>query len=266
VVRYARDAASAIAAADDGQLGDLLVKSKEPVFNVPGAVLGVILVFVSLHLLRLSLSIEDGTAMLLALAFIPARYAGFASEIPGGILASATSFVTHQLVHADWTHLAINSAWLLAFGSVLCRRMGAVRFIAFSICGGIAGACVFLAANIGLAAPVIGASGAVAAMMGGVIRFLFNAIDRNKGYLLRENPAAIPRLSLIQAFTDRRIIMASVVYVAINLFALIGFGTFGGVGTIAWEAHLGGYFFGLLAFAFFDAALQNTSPYSAEIE
>ena len=78
-------------------------------------------------------------------------------------------------------HLAINSAWFLAFGSVMSRRMGALRFLAFAMCGGIAGALAFLALHPGLLAPVIGASGAVAAMMGGVMRFLFNAIDRHKG-------------------------------------------------------------------------------------
>lgn len=242
------------------------MKSSEPVFNVPGVMLSILAVFVAVHLVRLYLPADDASAMLLALAFIPARYAGFASEIPGGDVAMITSFVTHQLVHADWIHLAINSAWLLAFGSVLSRRMGAIRFLAFSLCGGIAGALVFLAANVGLAAPVIGASGAVAAMMGGVMRFLFSAIDGNQGYLLRDNPSAIPRMPLRQTLTDRRIIIASIVYVAINLFALFGFGTLGAVGSIAWEAHLGGYFFGLLAFAYFDAAMQNSSPYGVEAE
>jgi membrane associated rhomboid family serine protease len=203
---------------------------------------------------------------LLAMALIPSRYAGFASEIPGGEIAKITSFVTHMLVHADVVHLAVNSAWLLAFGSVLCRRMGALRFLVFSIAGGIAGACLFLVMNPGLAAPVIGASGAIAAMMGGVMRFLFSAIDQGRGYLLREDPAAIPRMDLRAALTDRRIVLSSVVFVLLNLAAIVGFGKLGAVGAIAWEAHLGGYFFGLLAFALFDVASQHPSPYGGEAE
>jgi membrane associated rhomboid family serine protease len=239
------------------------VPSREPIFNVPGPVLGVIALFVVLHVVRVyGLSVEDATGLLIVLAFIPARYSGFAGEIPGGNVASVTSFVTHMFVHADVIHLAINSAWLLAFGSVLSRRMGVVRFLAFALCGGIAGACAFLLAHPGLAAPVIGASGAIAALMGGVMRFLFSAIDSGEGYLLRENPAAIARMTLQQTLTDRRIVLASAVFVALNLLAIVGLGNLGAVGSIAWEAHLGGYFFGLLAFAYFDAATQKISPYS----
>ena len=240
---------------------------REPVFNAPGVVLALIAVFVALHVIRQYLSIENATWMLLSLAFIPARYSGLAADIPGGELAKWTSFVTHMFVHADWVHVTVNSAWLLAFGSVLSRRMGALRFLAFALGGGIAGALAFLAMNPGLAAPVIGASGAVAAMMGGVMRFLFNAIDRREGYLLAKNPSAIPLMSLKTTLTDPRIIMASAVFIGMNLLTIVGFGGLGtAAGAIAWEAHLGGFFFGLFAFALFDAATQKTSPYGREVD
>jgi membrane associated rhomboid family serine protease len=211
------------------------------------------------------MSEEQFTWWILALAFIPARYAGMAGELPGGVPAAVTSFVTHMAVHAELIHLVFNSAWLLAFGSVLCARLGALRFLAFSIAGGIAGALLFLLFNRGLAAPVIGASGAIAAMMGGVMRFLFNAIDRREGYLLRNNPAAIPRVSLKGALQDRRIVLASAVFIALNLLAIVGFGKFS-VGAIAWEAHIGGYLFGLLAFSAFDSAMQNDAPPSPQFD
>jgi len=209
---------------------------------------------------------DEFTWWVLALAFIPARYSGLAAQLPGGEPAVFTSFVTHMAVHAELIHLAFNSLWLLAFGSVLCMRIGSLRFLTFSISGGIAGALLFLALNPGLAAPVIGASGAVSAMMGGVMRFLFNAIDRGEGYLLRQNPAAIPRVSLIRALTDRRIVFFSLVFIGINLLTTFGFGKFGASGTIAWQAHVGGYLFGLLAFSAFDTAVQNGSPNSIEVD
>jgi membrane associated rhomboid family serine protease len=109
--------------------------------------------------------------------------------------------------------------------------------------------------------PVIGASGAICAMMGGVMRFLFAAIDEGKGALLREEPSAIPLMPLSQAVKDRRVIWVTVAFIAMNLLAIVGFGNFGVPGTIAWEAHVGGYLFGLLAFGLFDIAPQNTSPH-----
>lgn len=240
---------------------------REPIFNVPGTVLAVLAVLIVIHAGRQFLSDEDGLMFVLAMAFVPARYAGMAAEFPGGDIAALTSPLTHMLVHADAVHLAINSAWLLAFGSVICKRVGGARFLLFSILGGLAGAALFYALQPDLAAPVIGASGAVAAMMGGVIRFLFPALDRGKGYLLRDDPAAIPLMPLGVSMTDRRVVFTSLVFIAINLLAIVGFGGMGtSTGAIAWEAHLGGYFFGLLCFGLFDAASQKVKSYPPDVE
>lgn len=240
--------------------------NREPIFNVPGGVLLTLAIMIAVHVALSLLSPADFEWWVLALAFIPARYSGFASQLPGGDPAAVTSFVTHMAVHADLVHLAFNSAWLLAFGSVLCARIGNFRFFAFSLLGGIAGALLFLLFNPGLAAPVIGASGAVSAMMGGVMRFLFNAIDRREGYLLRERPQAIPSMSLLTTLTDRRVIFFSLVFLGVNLLAMIGFGKFGATGSIAWEAHIGGYLFGLLAFGAFDSATHNDAPPASEFD
>lgn len=236
----------------------------QPIFNVPWPVLIVLGVMIAVHLARLSLDEETGLWWLVTLAFIPARYGAGTAGLEGGGIAAWTSFVTHLFVHADHVHLAINGAWLLAFGSVLAKRIGALRFFAFFIACGIAGAGLFLALHPGLLAPVIGASGAIAGLMGGVMRFLFVAIDEGRGPLLREDPASIPRMPLRVALRDRRIVIATLAFVGLNLLALIGFGSFGEAAAIAWEAHLGGYFFGLLAFAWFDRAPQHELPLSAD--
>ncbi len=244
--------------------------SREPIFNVPGTVLAMLAVLIAVHAALSMLSPDAYLWWVLALAFIPARYASAPIAFPGGDVADVTSFVTHMLVHADLTHLAFNGLWLLAFGSVLCARLGGLRFTIFSLCGGIAGALLFLLFNPGLDAPVIGASGAVSAMMGGVMRFLFNAIDRGEGYLLRSEPSAIPAVTAAGALRDRRIVFASIAFLGINLLAIIGFGKFGETGAIAWEAHIGGYLFGLFFFGVFDRsegrAAQNDLPPTADFE
>jgi membrane associated rhomboid family serine protease len=242
------------------------VTHKEPIFNIPGGVLATLAILIAVHVALSLLPPERFEWWVLALAFIPARYAGFASQLPGGETAAVTSFITHMAVHADLVHLGFNTAWLLAFGSVLCARIGNLRFFLFSIAGGIAGALLFLAFNPGLAAPMIGASGAISAMMGGVMRFLFNAIDRGEGYLLRMKPRAIPSMSLICTLKDRRVLLASLVFLGVNLLAMIGFGKFGATGSIAWEAHIGGYVFGLCAFSAFDSATQNNDPPAPQLD
>jgi len=243
-----------------------VLQSREPIFNVPGVVLGVLAVCAAVHIALQLMPDETRLFYLIALAFVPARYAGIAGDLPGGELAVYTSPFTHMVTHADIVHLLINAAWLLAFGSILSRRIGALRFLAFSIAGGLAGALMFYVMHPHLAAPVIGASGAIAAMMGGVMRFLFNAVDRREGHLLRSAPQLIPSTTLAQALSNKRILVVSLLFIGLNLGAIFGFGLFGASGSIAWEAHLGGYLFGLLAFGLFDSAPQNPSPSALEQE
>lgn len=238
----------------------------EPIFNVPWPVLAVSGVLIALHVALQWMSVAEAERVLVALAFIPARYSGYAADIPGGGLASATAFVTHMLVHGDTTHLAINTAWFLAFGSVVCRRLGAAWFMAFIACAAAAGATAFLATHVGEFTLMIGASGAVAGLMGAVMRFLFTAIDRRQGYLLSKAPQLIALMPLGQTLGDRRVIVASALFIGINLLALVGFGLMGSAGAIAWEAHLGGYAFGLLAFGLFDPAAQHVSPSAPDLE
>ena len=70
----------------------------QPIFNVPTSVLVVIGVFVGVHIVRLILPADDSAWLTLVLAFIPARYSGYAPDLPGGDLAGITSFVTHMTV------------------------------------------------------------------------------------------------------------------------------------------------------------------------
>ncbi len=224
----------------------------EPIFNVPGSVLAVLLLLAAIHVGRSFLAPETDVWFVYAMAFIPARYTEFGAELPGGETARFTSFVTYMLIHGNFAHLAFNSLWLLAFGGAVARRVGALRFLAFSTMCGIAGALAFLAFNPGLDAPMVGASGAVAGLLGGVLRFLFSASDRGGFRRLHENPGSVPLMSLGEALTDRRVLFATAILVGVNLLAMFGLGGVDAPGGIAWEAHLGGYAAGLLGFGLFE--------------
>jgi membrane associated rhomboid family serine protease len=187
-------------------------------------------------------------------AFIPARYAGYAAEIPGGEPAMAWSFLTHMFLHGDAVHLLFNVAWLLAFGGAIAKRIGGLRFLSFSALSGVAGAALFLVVNPGLPAPVVGASGAISGMMGGVMRYLFSALDDGGVAQLRDDPQSVRLMPLAQTLTDRRVLLATGLWLFMNVAAVYGIGTGGASGPIAWEAHIGGFIFGLLCFGWFDLA------------
>lgn len=225
---------------------------REPVFNAPTSVIVVLGILIGVHLVRQILPPLLDEELVLSFAFIPARYSGLAGEIPGGEIASVTSFLTHMLVHADATHLLFNSAWLLAFGGAIALRCGGWRFLLFSAVTGIVGALTFLAFNPGLLAPVVGASGAVAGLMGGTMRFMFAALDRGGVRLLREAPRSVPMMTLRETFADRRVQLSTALWLLLNALAAVGIGTGEGRGAIAWEAHIGGFIAGLLLFGWFD--------------
>ena len=236
---------------------------REPIFNVPAVVTAMLVVLAGVHVLRQAFGEANAEWLLLALAFIPDRYAGHAAGWPGGTISAWTSPLTHMAVHGDWTHLAVNSASLLAFGGIIARRTGAVRFIAFTLFAGLAGALAFYIANPAIAAPMIGASGAIAGMMAAALRLLFSAVDSAPhgaaGEIIRYRPDLIKLTGLAAALSDRRIRSATVVWLALNALGAYGLGTPGHVGEIAWESHIGGFLAGLFGFGWFDA-VRSTGP------
>jgi membrane associated rhomboid family serine protease len=235
----------------DGQ-----VSREEPIFNVPTGVMIVLAILIGVHVLLMILPEPWSAWLTVALSFIPARYDGYAEELPGGVPAAVTSFLTYAAVHGDLLHLAINSAWLLAFGGVVAGRIGTVRFLLFFSVGAVAGAIAFLLYDPTLMAPMVGASGAVSGLMGATMRFLFSAMDTDGLRALREDPARVPLMPLGQALTDRRVLLVTGAFLFANILAVMGLG---GVpaGGIAWQAHLGGYFFGLFCYGFFERAPRS---------
>jgi membrane associated rhomboid family serine protease len=229
------------------------VQSREPIFNIPAAVTGTIAILVLVQATLWWLGGADEERLKLQLAFLPIRYVhpalGLRGDLPG---AAGWSFVSHQLVHGDWTHLAMNSVWLLAFGGAVAQRIGNLRFLLLGLASGIAGAMLFLAIRWGEPIPMVGASGAVSGLMGGAFRFFFNHTRMRQFDGPDREAATVPRMSLREAFSDRRVLMMIAIWVAINFVtAAAGFLITSG-GGIAWEAHLGGFALGLLAFAVFD--------------
>ena len=127
----------------------------EPVFNVPTVIVALLGLFVAVHLGREFLPARQEDWVLGALAFIPARFADKAGVLPGAPWAGPASFVTHTLLHGDWLHLGLNSAWLMAVGSPISKRMPALMFIGFAALCGAGGALLFLAIHPGLAVPMV---------------------------------------------------------------------------------------------------------------
>ncbi len=164
-----------------------------------------------------------------------------------GPLADAAPLVTHVLLHANFMHVAFNLLWLLVFGVVVARRVGAddpgervqgaLRLVLLFVAAGAAGGLAHLALNWGDSAPMVGASGAIAGLMGATSRCIGRA----------------PWAPLAE-LNDRRVVGFAVAWILVNAAFAFSASFAAGLsgGEVSWEAHLGGYAAGVLAFPLFD--------------
>jgi membrane associated rhomboid family serine protease len=228
---------------------------REPILTLPGALTAYVLLLAVIHL-RVLLPPELENWTVDAFGFIPKRYDStlLAVAFPGGAGAKVWSFVTYSLLHANLSHLGFNVLWLLPFGSALARRFGAFRFFAFMAVTAAAGALAHLVTHEHAVAPMIGASASVSGTMAAAIRFAFvrgSFLSFSRG---DANVAArVPALSLMRALRNTRVLGFLAVWFGVNIIFGIGSISIGADGaSVAWQAHIGGFFAGLVLFSLFD--------------
>jgi len=219
---------------------------RQPFFRAPPVVLWLIGALAALHLLRVTRPGREPDNLVYEFGFYPLRYSRAFLEShmanPGTLWERAIPFISYIGLHNDWTHLIINSLWLLAFGPIVARRWGGVLFLAFFTICGIAGALAYLAFNWASPVPVVGASGAISGLMAAALRMLPG-----------QAPWAMPGEAPLAPLWSRQILVFTAVWAAINLLTgLTGLGMGGDSGLIAWQAHLGGFIVGLLLSGPFD--------------
>jgi membrane associated rhomboid family serine protease len=218
---------------------------RQPIFHVPPVVLWLIAGLGVAHAARVMGSPVRAMAIIHQYAFVPARYSSDAASAALGHVGTfwdqVLPFFTYMALHENFTHLAVNCLWLLAFGPIVARRFGSFLFLVFFIFCGVAAAGVHLACNWGSPVAVIGASGAISGLMAAGIRML-----------PAQAPWAIPGEALLAPILSKPILVFTAVWFGINLVAgLTGLGL-GGEGQIAWQAHIGGYVAGLVVCGLFD--------------
>jgi membrane associated rhomboid family serine protease len=242
-----------------------LSAGSEPVFNVPRVITATLALLIAVHAVReLVLSDSENIEFLLLFAFIPVRYDPTVlamGSMPGGLGAQVWTFVTYALIHGDIVHLSINGVWLLAFGSPIARRFGALRLVVFFMVTAAAGAAAHLVTHLGDLQPMVGASAAISGCMAASMRFVFQR--GGPLHLLRESDEQayrIPALPLMTALRDRRILGFLLAWFVVNaLFAFTAAPIIGAGQVVAWQAHIGGFLAGLIAFAAFDPVRKTAN-------
>lgn len=235
---------------------------REPILTLPGALTAYVALIAVVHL-RVLLPPELENWTVDVFGFIPKRYDSTLLDItfPGGTGAKIWTFVTYSLLHANLSHIGFNVLWLLPFGSALVRRFGAFRFFVFMAVTATAGALAHLLTHEHAIAPMIGASASVSGTMAAAIRFAFvrgSFLSFNRGDA--DEAAKVPALSLMHALRDRRVIGFLGVWFGVNIIFGVGSIAIGlDGGSVAWQAHIGGFLAGLMLFSLFDPVPRAAS-------
>jgi membrane associated rhomboid family serine protease len=205
-------------------LYDRLPRRSKPVVTI-----GLIAINALAFLWELSLG-ERLPATLMQVAFVPARLFADGSAI-GELGIAGASALASMFLHGGWMHFLGNMLYLWIFGDNIEDRLGHLRFIVFYLAAGYAATAAHAFFNSASTVPAIGASGAIAGVLG--------------AYLVLHPKARIHSLVFLGFFITRVEVPALVflpVWFLIQFFSGIASqGTAADAGGVAWFAHSGGF-------------------------
>ena len=215
-------------------LGDA---SRRPV-NMPVVTVLIILVNVFVFVLELM----DGEAFVVKWSAVPA-------DIVSG--HHWVTILTAMFMHGGWSHIIGNMVFLWAFGPEIEDAMGRWRYLVFYLAGGVIAMLAQIAASPHSTVPNLGASGAIAAVMG--------------AFLVTYPSDRIRSILIILVFIRITRIPAALLIGFWFLTQLLNAGAVAQVqtGGVAYLAHIGGFIYGAVTARLFEdrsrIALQETS-------
>ena len=153
--------------------------------------------------------------------------------------AETLALVSHQFLHAGWLHIGFNMLYLWIFGNNVEDLLGRVPFVVFYLAGGIVAALVEVGAELlsGGAAdvPLVGASGAVSAVLGAYLV-----------WFPRARVLSVVYLGLFFQLVQVPAVLVLGLFFLLQLLAGVAvLSTEPSVGSVAYFAHIGGFVMGL---------------------
>jgi membrane associated rhomboid family serine protease len=148
---------------------------------------------------------------------------------------------TAMFMHGGWMHIIGNMVFLWAFGPEIEDAMGPLRYLAFYLLGGLVAFAAQIAVMSDSTVPSLGASGAIAAVMG--------------GFLITYPRDRIRTLLLLGWFVTVTVIPAAVligIWFLLQLFSEVGAVKQAQSGGVAYMAHVGGFAFGAITAKLFE--------------
>ena len=180
----------------------------------------VVYTLIALNVAFFFAELGGGDSFIVRWAFVPRR---FLADPAGGFVTVFTS----MFMHGGWMHLGGNMLYLWIFGDNVEDRFGHVKFLVFYLLCGIAATFAQMAFNPGSNVPNVGASGAIAGVLGGYILLFPGTRVR---VLLGRSVVPMPALVVIG------------LWIVLQLVSGIGsIAPAEDTGGIAYMAHIGGF-------------------------
>lgn len=177
---------------------------------------------------------------------VPERTIAIITREPALLHYAAFPFITSMFLHGGWLHLLGNMLYLYIFGDNVEDALGHIRYLIFYLACGVAASLAHLALNLDSAVPTVGASGAIAGVLG--------------AYFLLYPAARVVTLLPIFIFIQ---IIEIPAFLFLGFWFLLQFinGTAAAAsqsaGGVAWWAHIGGFAAGAVYILFRYRAIRE---------
>ena len=185
---------------------------------------------------QFTLSSAEAQRFLVEYALVPARYTdGTWAEANGLSRFDIMPFVTSMFLHGGFVHILSNMWTLWIFGPALEDRLGRARFLALYILAGLAAGLAHFVFNFGSEIPTLGASGAIAGVIGAYARrFPYAWIN------------VLQPVGLMPVFLYMPAMLFAGIWFLTQVVQATGSLIPGATAGIAWWAHIGGFLMGWL--------------------
>lgn len=210
------------------------IRDENPTRRTPYLTLGLIGVNLAVFVYQLLLSGPAEQLFLYDYGLVPGWLTQSARQgPPPDFIPRPWTVLTSMFLHGDVLHVAGNMLYLWIFGNNVEDRLGPLRFLAFYLAGGVLAALAFVLTEPDAMLPMVGASGAIAAVLG--------------AYFLLYPRANVVVLIWFFFFVNFVRVPAVLMLGLWFFFQVLGVGGSG----VAWMAHIGGFVAGLLLIRLF---------------
>jgi membrane associated rhomboid family serine protease len=213
------------------------IRDEIPSRRAPVVTWTIVAANVAVFLWQLTLPAAGLQRLFYLFGIVPARFTdpAWASDI-GFPSAGLLPFVTSMFLHGGFFHLVSNMWSMWIFGDNVEDRMGRFRFVVFYLVCGLTAGAVHWFTNPGSTMPTIGASGAIAGVLGAYLRWYPGA-----------KVLTLVPILIYPLFVDLpAVVFLGVWFVSQLVSGAVSFGAVETAGGVAWWAHVGGFVAGAL--------------------